>query len=246
MRRTYRFASLALSLMMLLPAVASATIQVNATRVIYPVGQRSVTVNVVNTGKVPHLVKAWVDDGDADADPSKVTAPFLVTPPLARMEPEHGQALRLMHLGQTPATDRETVYYINILDVPPSSEDSTTSTLQFAIRTRLKIFLRPAKLPGTPEQAAKSLVWIMVHDQGKAFLEARNAAAYYVSVANVTLADGTLLEGEMVAPFATKRFPLPKALPASATFAVRWVSDHGGLIDGQGRLAAPTAVASAP
>lgn len=214
----------------LVPTVASAAVQVNATRIIYPVGERSVTVNVVNTGEVPHLVKTWVDDGDASVDPSKVSAPFLVTPPLARIEPERGQALRLMYLGSDHARDRETVYYINILDVPPAADRSNSATLQFAVRTRLKIFLRPPGLPGKPEQAAKMLTWTVSGEGGKRSLTAHNASAYNVSLASVTLPDGTVLDGKMVAPFSTHSFAVSVPLPTDAHLSVKWVSDHGGLI----------------
>ncbi|MGE8635641.1 MAG: fimbria/pilus periplasmic chaperone, partial [Achromobacter piechaudii] len=40
-----------------------------------------------NAGQRPILVQSWLDAGDADADPARVSVPFLLTPPVFRLDP---------------------------------------------------------------------------------------------------------------------------------------------------------------
>ncbi|SQI40047.1 Chaperone protein focC precursor [Leminorella richardii] len=72
----------ALLLSFVLTAPAMAGIVITGTRVIYPAGEREVTVKIDNRGDKPVLAQSWVDDGDANATPETAKAPFTITPPL--------------------------------------------------------------------------------------------------------------------------------------------------------------------
>ncbi len=78
---------------------ALAGVVVNGTRVIYPAQAREVTVQVDNVGESPALVQAWIDSGDANQTADTSDAPFVLTPPIARVEPGRSQALRLIFSG---------------------------------------------------------------------------------------------------------------------------------------------------
>ena len=82
---------------------AAAGVIINGTRVIYPAQAREVTVQLVNTGDTPALVQAWVDSGNPDQTPETSTAPFVLTPPISRLEPGRGQS----ELMSVPAGLRE-------------------------------------------------------------------------------------------------------------------------------------------
>jgi len=107
----------------LLAGSASASVIVGGTRVVYPLDQREVTVRLENDSKNPSLVQVWMDDGNADAKPGETKVPFLITPPIFRMEPRKTQMLRVIFSGDTSLPqDRESVYWFNVLDIPPKAE----------------------------------------------------------------------------------------------------------------------------
>ena len=153
-----------LGVLMSLQAIAvQGEIVIDRTRVIYPVTARTVVVNLHNEADGPRLVQAWIDDGDAMAAPENSDVPFTITPPIARMNAGTGRALRIMH-DQTPkqVADRESVYWLNVLAIRPSVEASDeTNALQFAFRTRIKLFLRPAQLPGKVQDVVHALQWCL-------------------------------------------------------------------------------------
>src|SRR5579871_899957 len=98
---------------------AQAAITITGTRVIYPAQNREVNVRLNNVDSRPVLVQAWLDDGDAAAAPNEIKVPFTLLPSVFRVEPHRGQALRIMFAGGDMPTDRESVYWLNVLEIPP-------------------------------------------------------------------------------------------------------------------------------
>ena len=75
-----------------------AEIILHGTRVIYPSDAREVTLQVSNNGSKPSLVQAWIDDGDPKSTPDQSKVPFMITPPISRVDPTKSQSLRISAL----------------------------------------------------------------------------------------------------------------------------------------------------
>ncbi len=171
-------------------SAAHAGTQIVGTRVVYGAADRDVSVRILNTGDSPRLLQAWVDDGDERQTAETSKAPFLVTPPVSRVEPGKGQSLRLMFTGAPLPQDRESVFWLNVVEVPPKpevKEGESANHLQFAVRTRINIFYRPTALPGDPKSSIDTLAWRLVGSNGKMALECTNNSAFNVSFADVRL-----------------------------------------------------------
>jgi|SRR5471030_2145405 len=63
-----------------------ASIIITGTRVIYPSAEKEVTVKLNNVGVYPVLVQSWIDNGDVNAKPENISVPFILTPPINRVE----------------------------------------------------------------------------------------------------------------------------------------------------------------
>ena len=184
--------------------VAQASVVITGTRIIYPAPAREVSVQIKNVGAVPALVQVWLDRGDDSAQPGSAAAqtPFVLTPPIARLEPKRGQTIRLVYSGEEilPA-DRESLFYFNLLDIPPKPTDASEQVaernmLQLAVRSRLKLFYRPEALKKLSSDAAwKQLVWRVVTDKnGAVALELENPSPFHVNVQRVdALSQGAVL-----------------------------------------------------
>ncbi|MEN1933899.1 fimbria/pilus periplasmic chaperone [Escherichia coli] len=55
---------------------------------IFPSDRKEVSVRVTNSGDMPSLTQAWVDGGTIQNNTGKDMAPFVVLPPIIRVEPE--------------------------------------------------------------------------------------------------------------------------------------------------------------
>ncbi len=218
---------------------AAAAVVLEGTRIIHDAGKgRDVTVRSVNAGELPALTQAWIDAGDSHARPEDVRTPFRMTPSAPRLlQPQEGQAWRITFAPRPsdaplPA-DRESLFYFNLLDIPPKPADAHDSNLlQFAVRSRIKLFHRPAGLPGDVRDAAAALRWRARGTE----LQVHNPSAYHVTLGSVTLADGTALEAEMIAPHATWIASLPSAVQRSAVVAFTWLDDYGASREGSARV----------
>jgi chaperone protein EcpD len=230
----------------LLAGKVQASVTIGGTRVVYPLDQREVTVKLENDSKNPSLVQVWMDDGNADSKPGEAKVPFIITPPIFRMDPRKTQMLRVIFSGDTALPqDRESVYWLNVLDIPPKAEQKAdTNSLQFAFRTRIKVFMRPPKLPGSPEGAPRQLEWKLVpapQGKGKA-LSVSNPTPYYVSFSEVDVVNGSQTyrneTGAMVPPRGTAVITVPKmdAVSGSATVRFTAISDYGGALTGDAPL----------
>lgn len=229
-------------------APVRANVVIAGTRVVFPAATGEVTVRLTNQGSQPALVEAWIDDGDPHSTPDTANVPFLVTPPLARLNAGKGQSLRIVFAGQPLPADRESLFWLNVLEIPPkpsARQGEEQNTLQFAVRSRLKLFYRPADLAGDPTAAAAGIRWSLVHDAGGDALQARNESPYHVTFTQVELVQGerSIVAGTgMVAPHATLRLPLksPQASPVAASEAsVHYtvIDDYGATRPYQGTLA---------
>ncbi|WP_017463823.1 fimbrial biogenesis chaperone [Dyella ginsengisoli] len=193
---------------------AHASVVIAGTRVVFPAATGEVTIRLTNNGSHPALIEAWIDDGDPNSTPDTAKVPFLVTPPLVRMNAGKGQSLRIVYTGQPLPTDRESLFWLNVLEIPPkptAKAGEEQNTLQFAIRSRLKLFFRPSGLAGDFATASRQIAWSVVSDAKGYALEARNASPYYITFNKVSLtaAGHTYDAGTgMVAPGSSLRLPL--------------------------------------
>lgn len=166
---------------------AHAEIVIDRTRVIYPAAAREVTVSLHNEADGPRLVQLWIDQGDAERSPEVTDVPFTITPPITRMEAGKHIALRLFFnaAGHEPLpTDRETLYWLNVLGIPPSAEaQDEAGKIHLAFRTRIKVFLRPASLRPAIDDAPGTLQWRRAGDSS---VHVTNPGPYHVTLSSIT------------------------------------------------------------
>ncbi|MGG8255622.1 fimbria/pilus periplasmic chaperone [Klebsiella aerogenes] len=179
---------------------ALANIVVTGTRVIYTADEKEISVKVNNKGKGPVLIQSWIDNGDANATPDSIRVPFIINPPMNRVDAGKGQTLRISYTGSSVLpSDRESIFWLNVLEIPPSNMNKVDiNKLQVAFRSRIKLFYRPSALKGDSMKAAESMKWEI--NGGR--LSAVNTSPYHITLLGVR-AEGNNIEGsgDMVAPF---------------------------------------------
>lgn len=208
---------------------ALADIVISGTRVIYPQSAKDVTVNMENRGNKPLLVQTWLDDGRDTTNPQELKLPFIVTPPVSRVDPSKGQTVRITWLGQNMPQDKETMYWFNVLEVPPKGKNADEqNVLQLAFRTRIKMFFRPDGLKGDPAVAAGQLKWSQQNNK----LTARNDSPYFVSVAKIEAnvnGKKVTVDPHYVEPFASQSFDIKNTGSARVEkLTYTAINDFGG------------------
>lgn len=220
-----------------------ADIVISGTRIVYPQSSKDVVVNLDNHGTKPLLVQTWLDDGRDGVNPQELKLPFIITPPVSRVDPKKGQSVRITYTGTPLPQDRESLYWFNVLEIPPKSkavDKENLNQLQLAFRTRIKFFFRPDGLKGTPGEAAENLTWTQKKEGNAITLVAHNNSPYNVAVSLVTIKTSQKtydVVHQAVQPFSDATMAV-KGLTSAVNGSVQFdtINDYGGTDHHEARL----------
>ena len=247
-KRSYGLAAILLSL--LLGTAAQASVTLTGTRIIFPSGEKEATIQLTNEGSKPALVQTWLDKGNNQESPENIDVPFVITPTIMRIEAGKSQTLRIIYSGEALPADKESLFWLNVLDVPPKAEmEGDSNNLQFAFRTRVKLMYRPSNLPGNAQEAPAQLQWsVDVDAKNQPVLKARNPSAFVVNVAGVEVQlGGKSFEAGVgpVLPGQVATFPIKEpaganmAGAAGATVMFSSINDWGASLNHEARIGNP-------
>lgn len=213
---------------MLFGLSAQASVVMTGSRIIYPADSREVSVQLTNRDAFPGVVQVWLDEGDAQSTPQTARAPFVTTPPVFRLAANAGQTVRLRYVGKAAPQDRESLWWFNFIQIPPVEKGAQADNqLLVLVRSRVKVFLRPNGLTGSPlEMAATSRVWL---SDGKLFL--RNNSGYYLALSSLDVSGAgkkQRIQSETVAPWSTVSWPARVSQIGEAQ--MRWINDQGATL----------------
>ncbi len=245
MFRPIFLASAALLWILLACAPAKANVMLSQTRVVFHARDRDQSIQLMNVSDVPMLTQIWLDDGNSGAGAAQSVVPFVVTPPMSRIDPRQSQTLRIVYTGEPLPADRESVFWLNILEVPPKvAHPKDANILEISIRNRIKVIYRPTSLTSNPRAVMASLRWRRVKNADVPSVEAVNPTGYNMALANLQMVEGGHPTGDSVntdiPPFTTKIIKLgpgkgsgaPVPAAAGAPTGVRYsvVDDLGAYV----------------
>jgi P pilus assembly chaperone PapD len=118
---------------------ANAALALDATRYVYEGNSSAISVTVNNETEKGFGGQVWVDNIiEKDTRPT-----FIATPSFFKIKGEGRQVFRIMKVSDHMPQDKESVYWLNLQEIPPKNNGSGIS---MAIRTRVKLFYRPESL----------------------------------------------------------------------------------------------------
>ncbi|WP_337262969.1 MULTISPECIES: fimbrial biogenesis chaperone [unclassified Serratia (in: enterobacteria)] len=200
-------------------AAAPGGVTVGGTRLVYQGGKKEASLSITNSDTNPYLIQSWVSTLGDGAE----KAPFIITPPLFRLEGNKQNLLRIVRTGGNLPDDRESLYWLNIKSIPAGAKHDLANTLQIAVKTSIKLIYRPQGVKGVPEEVAAKLTW----SQNGNRLTVNNPTPFYMNFNQVKVGGRELKEATFVAPMSSASF----AVPAGAVGQVTWkiISDYGGV-----------------
>ncbi|QVQ26815.1 molecular chaperone [Achromobacter deleyi] len=204
-------------------SVAQAAIQLSTTRVIINEKDKNVSVFAKNHGTDPFVVQAWID-GDSE----EMETPFFVTPPLSRFDGNAERSLNITRVGEGLAGDRESYYWLNVLEIPQKKAGNAENSLTLATRTRIKLFYRPTAIQKMP-RGHELVQWSWTRDGKQCRLAIKNTSAFTVNFAAIDVAGEAAGFGRTVVakPFATTEMPLGKCPGGAIKAKANVVNDYG-------------------
>ncbi|HDL8157116.1 TPA: molecular chaperone [Yersinia enterocolitica] len=228
---SYRFLLVTLLILMGI-SFANASVVMSGSRIIYSAGEKEHSIQLTNNDNFPNAVQVWLDSGDAQSTPETGKAPFIVTPPFFRIEANAGQTLRLKYTGSGLPTDRESVFYLNFLQVPPVNKAEKNNKMLVLMRNRIKVFYRPENIAGRVDQVSSALTF-NVRQQGKdVVVTGKNPTGFYATIASGEVVGGgkkLKMKSEMIPPMSQAQWVIPNlSVPSNAIINFLLVNDFGG------------------
>ncbi|WP_448667539.1 fimbrial biogenesis chaperone [Enterobacter mori] len=214
--RFIRTTGLAVALLPLTFMTANAGVIIGGTRVIFEGAKKEASINITNPDNTPYLIQSWIDMQDGVSGKT----PFIITPPLYRLDGGQKNLERIVMTGSLPQA-QESLFWLNIKAIPSASKQM--NALQIAVKTRIKLIYRPEGLrASTPEEQANKLTW---QQSGNA-IQVNNPTPYVINFNEITLGGRKLDDVTYVLPGASARFSLPEGVSGhSLTFKV--INDYG-------------------
>lgn len=206
---------------------ARAVLIVEGTRLIYSGSAREASISILNKSERGALVQSWVSEEDDD---DKRDVPFAVAQPLVYLEPNGRHLIRVFYAGWGLPEDKESVVWLNIMDIPPKREQSEQpGSIQFAVRQRLKLFYRPPGLVGSTSDAVPKLVWKTLQGQK---IQVNNPSSFHVSLIDLEVGTGAsrqeITDYVFLSPGETRVLEAPvPAFEYSSHISFKEITDSG-------------------
>ncbi len=193
-------------------------------RVIYMQSDKNgVVLKIHNKSNNVYLLQSKVvnvipETGDADIDNTlQQDVPFIVTPPLTRLEANSELTLRIRRNNNPVPNDKESVYYISMRAIP-AQENKTKNDISMVVVNNLKLFYRPDGLNkrGVVEMADKLQFSIRSNQ-----LQVRNPTKYQATFSALKVGDYVFDKAalrRMVPAQGIQTYSLPKAVQGEVTW----------------------------
>lgn len=195
---------------------AFAGVVIGGTRVIFDGGKKEASISVNNVDATPYLIQSWVDMPEGNAN----KAPFIVTPPLYRLNGGQQNIERILFSGSLPQ-DKESLFWLNIKAIPSATKQA--NALQIAVKTRIKLIYRPAGLKAsTPEEQANKLTWSRSGNK----LQVTNPTPYVINFNEISIGGKKLEDVTWVDPGKVAIFSLPPGA-AGNQIIFKVINDYG-------------------
>lgn len=204
--------------------LANAGVLLGGTRVILGEKDREASISTRNTGTTPFVMQTWVDGGEG-----KNKTPFIVIPPLSRLDPGKENILRILRAPSNLPSDRESAFWLNVKEIPEKSAEE--GVLQVAVHTRIKLLYRPAGLAGRSSEAKEQLQWAVGTDgKGVAMLKLANPTPYHISLTTLRIDGGQQeIDADMIRPFGELTYRLTAlGQPQEVRVVFSTINDYGG------------------
>lgn len=207
------------------------SVKLGATRIIYNPDSSGATVSVTNPQDYPVLIQSEVYNEDA-----KTKAPFIVTPPLFRLDGQQQTRLRIVRTGVDVISDRESLRWLCVKGIPPKPDDewakdennksgvhkNVSVNVQIVMSTCIKLLERPSTIKGSPAEVADSISW----EKNGSNLRATNPTPFYMNLSLLKVGGVNIKNASFIAPFSSRVFALPDGARGDFEWAV--ITDYGG------------------
>ena len=188
----------------------------NGTRFIYDEGRKNISIEIKNNSNKTYGGQVWVDNLNSD------DVFFVPAPNLFKIGGEEKQLIRLLYVNDTLPKDRESLFWLNVQEIPPVASNDEGNVLAVALNTQVKLIYRPKVLAENREDAEKGLTY-----SGSTL---KNPTPYYFALTQVSVNNSPLSLSKEVEQSISLLAPFSEVnlqRPLSGKVTVEAIDDYG-------------------
>ncbi|HAZ3609929.1 TPA: fimbrial chaperone [Escherichia coli] len=195
----------------------------NGTRFIYDENKKNITFEVTNNASQMYGGQVWVDNT------SEGNGIYMVPqPPFFKVGAKQKQIIRIMKTDSSLPVERESLFWLNVQEVPPKPSIKEGSVLAIAMNSRVKLIYRPSSIKDGRENAEKKLTMVQKGD----ITWIKNPTPYYMAIVGVQtngkelkLNDQVTKELTLLAPFSS----VSLGISVRGNLKIAAINDWGGV-----------------
>ncbi|HGN9136508.1 TPA: molecular chaperone, partial [Providencia stuartii] len=186
---------------------ASNGVGLNATRIIYNQGESSTSIGARNNTDINYLARFLVTK---NVDGTKSDTPFMVTPPLIKVDSGKSQEVKIHIKPNNLPTDRESVFYFSATMIPATNGPINGTMLNIGYNNVIKLFYRPKNLSISQKEASEKLSI----ESTSTGIKVINNSPYFISFSKLSV-NGVKIDlsmkkrNTMIAPFDSFNYIAP-------------------------------------
>jgi P pilus assembly chaperone PapD len=228
-----------LGVLMLLSCSVKAGVMVESSRVVFSADDRERSLMLSNSNDYPVVVQTWIDHGKPDGTPETAKdIPVMPLPGIFRLEPGEKKNLRLLATQIKQPQDRESLYWLNVYEIPPTDAHLPpgVAAVNVAVRLQLKMFFRPNNLKPDVDSLSQKQQFSIIRTPGVIAMKVLNPTPYYATFSSAQVkgtAGSYPVDIGMIPPFGNKMIEIDSSAngqPESISYTV--INDDGNNVAG--------------
>lgn len=167
-----------------------AAFMLSGTRFIYEEGKKNTSFDVTNQADETFGGQVWIDNTTQSAG----TVFMVPAPPFFKVAPKEKQIIRIMKTDSVLPSNRESLFWLNVQEIPPKPKSAEANVLAVAVNTQVKLIYRPSSLKKGRNGAETKLR--LIQKGGDTYLS--NPTPYYFAVTGMKIDGKAVRLGDAV------------------------------------------------
>lgn len=204
---------------------SQSSIEINKDKFIFIESVNQEIIEINNKENNDYFIQSWVTHYDKE---NSNEIPFMVTPPLFKIEKDETFSLKIFKKDEIKEIDRETLYRINIKRIPILlNSDNNKNMLHVSINSVYNLIYRPISIEKDAKDAYKKIEFLK--NKNNEFI-INNPTPYFIALSSVYFNRMLIVnESKTIPPF--KKYNTKKIISESGNVKWKIFNQHGVAIE---------------
>ncbi|WP_109419846.1 molecular chaperone [Proteus terrae] len=187
------------TLFFIFPTYSQSSIEINKDKFIFIESINQEIIEISNKTDNDYFIQSWITHYDKE---NNNEIPFMVTPPLFKIEKDENFSLKIFKIDKIKEEDREALYRINIKRIPILlNSDSNKNMLHVSVNSVYNLIYRPISIEKDAKNAYKKIEFFK--NKNNEFI-INNPTPYFITLSSISCDEVLIMnESKTIPPFKT-------------------------------------------